>query len=174
MLQNAGLRLAPETESFARPDPPMGRTLGLARLSRACGSPDEVQTLWEELKARAMADATDAGALLDLSTLLLATGNREQGLEVQATAIAQQKLYIRPAPQNRSLRLLAFMRHGDFTANAPLDFLLEESGVELVQCYIDSVPAPSDVPEQRRRLSSRISKVRSRLGRGPSSMTPPP
>jgi hypothetical protein len=39
------------------------------------------------------------------------------------------------------------MRHGDFMANTPLDFLLEESGVELVQCYIDAPPSPKDVPD---------------------------
>src|SRR5262249_29850637 len=86
-------------------------------------------------------------ALLDLGTLLLATGARDQGLEVQAAALAAQKLYLRPAPRPRSLRLLAFMRHGDFTANTPLDFLLEESGVELVQCYIERPPSPDEVPD---------------------------
>src|SRR4051794_27159419 len=104
-------------EVCGRPDPQMGRTLGLARLSRACISGGEVQGLWESLKARAMADPGDSGAFLDLTTLLLATGNREQGLELLSAALAQQKLYLRPAPHGATLRLLAFMRHGDFTAN---------------------------------------------------------
>jgi hypothetical protein len=133
-------------EACARPDPHMGRTLGLARLSRACMS-GEVQVQWDSLKARAMADPSDSGALLDLGTLLLATGNREQGLELQSAALAQQKLYVRPAPHAATLRLLAFMRHGDFTANTPLDFLLEGSGVELIQCYVEEPPAHDELPE---------------------------
>jgi hypothetical protein len=128
-------------------DPEMGRTLGLARLSRACGSADELQPLFEALKARATGDVADPGALLDLGVLLLATGARDTGLELQAAALAQQRLYVRPAARPRTLRLLAFMRHGDFTANTPLDFLLEESGVELVQCYIDGPPSPAETPE---------------------------
>jgi hypothetical protein len=127
-------------------DPPMGRTLGLARLSRACASPEEMQAVWDALKERAMEDPGDSGALHDLGVLLLATGNSGQGLEVQAAAIAQQKLYVRPAPAARSLRLLAFMRHGDFTANTPLDFLLEGSDVELVQCYVDQPPSYDELP----------------------------
>jgi hypothetical protein len=124
----------------------MGRTLGLARLSRASLSPDVLQSLFEELKARVLNGADDHGALLDLSTLLLMAGDRAQGLEVQAAAIGLQNLYLRPAPRVRTLRLLAFMRPGDFMANTPLDFLLEESGVELVQCYIDGPPSYDDVP----------------------------
>jgi hypothetical protein len=124
----------------------MGRTLGLARLSRACASPEEVQTVWEALKARAGQDPDDSGALHDLGVLLLATGDRDRGLAVQAAALVQQKLYVRPAPAARTLRLLAFLRHGDFTANTPLDFLLEGSSVELVQCYIDEPPRYDELP----------------------------
>jgi hypothetical protein len=127
-------------------EPPVARTLGLARLSRACGAPDELQKLWDELMARATTGAGDNGALLDLGTLLLANGNRDKGLEVQAAAIAEQPLYLRPAPDAAKPRLLAFMRHGDFTANTPLDFLLEGSAVELVQYYIDAPPSPEAVP----------------------------
>jgi hypothetical protein len=143
----AGLTRATPAEPAAWPDPPMGRTLGLARLSRAVQDPEALQPLWEELKARALGQPTDPGALLDLGVLLLATGARDQGLEVQAAAITEQTLYVRPAERPRTLRLLAFMRHGDFMANTPLDFLLEGSGVELVQCYIDAPPSPGDVPD---------------------------
>jgi hypothetical protein len=148
MLQpTAGLIRADAEETPFAVEPALARTLGLARLSRACGEPDELQPLFEALKARALGEEADPGALLDVGTLLVATGSREQGLDVQAAAIGEQKLYLRPASAQRTLRLLAFMRHGDFTANTPLDFLLEESGVELVQCYIDGPPAPQDVPD---------------------------
>jgi hypothetical protein len=128
-------------------DPPMGRTLGLARLSRAALSREALPVVFEELKARAVQDPSDHGALLDLSTLLLATGDRANGLEIQAAAIAQQRLYLREVQGPRTLRLLAFMRPGDFMANTPLDFLLEESGVELIQYYLDGPPSLDQVPD---------------------------
>jgi hypothetical protein len=146
MLQQRA-RVSPEAaQTPAVDEPPMARTLGLARLSRAYGAPDELQKLWDELMACATTGAGDNGALLDLGTLLLANGNRDKGLEVQAAAIAEQPLYLRPTPETAKLRLLAFMRHGDFTANTPLDFLLEGSAVELVQCYIDAPPSPESLP----------------------------
>jgi hypothetical protein len=129
------------------PSPSAAETLGLARLAKATADPQEMQTLWEALVARAGADASDAGAFLDLSTLLLATGHRDKALEVLAAAVIDQKCFRRPATAEPKLRLLAFMTPGDFTANTPLDFLLEGSDVELISCYVDGPPSPDDVPE---------------------------
>lgn len=144
----AGLTVTDHAAAAVRVDPPMGRTLGLARLGRASGGPpDELNALFEALKTRAVNDPDDHGALLDLATLLLAAGQREQGLELQAAAATLQPFYLRPAPVARTLRLLAFVRQGDFTANTPLDFLLEGSGVELVQWFIDGPPSPEQAPE---------------------------
>jgi hypothetical protein len=126
---------------------PAAESFGLSYLSRTSLNPERLQPLWDQLVARVTADATDAGALFDISTLLLATGNREKGLELQAAAIAEQPCYVRKTAGAPGLRLLAFMTPGDFTANTPLDFLLEGSGVELVICFIDRPPAPEEVPE---------------------------
>ena len=144
----AGLTAAGSAQPDVRIDPPMGRTLGLARLGRASGGPpEELNELFEALKARVVGDAEDHGALLDLATLLLAAGQRDQALELQSAAATLQPFYLRPAPGARTLRLLAFVREGDFTANTPLDFLLEGSGVELVQWFIDGPPSPEQAPE---------------------------
>jgi hypothetical protein len=127
--------------------PEAAESHGLAYLGRASADPARLQPLWDELVARLTADAADAGALFDISTLLLATGNREKGLELQASAISQQPCYVRRTDGPPVLRLLAFMKPGDFTANAPLDFLLEGSAVELITCFVDRPPAPEDVPD---------------------------
>lgn len=126
---------------------PPAETFGLAHLARVCSDAARLQATWDGLKARATADAADSAAYLDLATLLIATGNREQGLAIQAAAVADQPLYRRPAAGQPTLRLLAFMTPGDFTANTPLDFLLEGSGVELISCYIDGPPAPESTPD---------------------------
>jgi hypothetical protein len=123
------------------------RTLGLAALSRASMDPQTAQALWEAL--RDQIDGEDQnGVLLDLGTLLIATGQREKGLELQTAAIALQPFYVRPAAAAPpKLRLLALMQPGDFMANTPLDFLLEGSGVELIQYYLDGPPDPALAPE---------------------------
>jgi hypothetical protein len=121
-------------------------SLGLAALSRLTGDAERLQAVWDQLVTRATADAADSAAYLDLSTLLLAVGNREKGLEVQAAAIADQPLYRRPVAGEPTLRVLTFMTPGDFTANTPLDFLLEGSSVEQINCYIDGPPSPQDMP----------------------------
>jgi hypothetical protein len=140
-------RLA-ETPEAARPDVrPPAESLGLAYLGRSTGDAQRLQPLWEGLVARVTADESDAGALLDMSTLLFATGNREKGLELQAAALQAQRYYVRKAPREPALRLLAFMAPGDLSANTPLDFLFEESGVELISCYLDRPPSPDEAPE---------------------------
>lgn len=125
----------------------VAESLGLAHLARAVADPPRVQAIWEGLVARAAANPGDSAAFLDLSTLLIATGDREKGLEVQAAAVADHQLYRRAAARTPTLRLLAFTTAGDFTANAPLDFLLEDSGVELINWYVDGPPSPGAAPE---------------------------
>ncbi|MDB5448630.1 MAG: glutathione synthase, partial [Phenylobacterium sp.] len=145
--------MSPQTRGLAQPQPdaaptrPPGETYGLATLARACSEPERLQALWDGLVARATADAADSAAFLDLGTLLIGTGQRDKGLELQAAAIADQPHYRRPAPGEPRLRVLAFMTQGDFTANTPLDFLLEGSDVELISCYIDGPPAFAAVPD---------------------------
>ena len=130
----------------ALPEPLLPETLGLALLARVCSDPPRLQEIWDGLMARA-GDPADSAAFLDISTLLLATGNREKGLEIQAAAVADHQLYRRSVAGKPTLRLLAFMTLGDFTANTPLDFLLEGSGVELISCYIDGPPSPDATPD---------------------------
>jgi hypothetical protein len=142
--------MSPTTSRLATVDaslqPDLPETLGLALLARACSDPPRLQEIWDGLMARA-GDPADSAAYLDLSTLLIATGNREKGLEIQAAAVADHQLYRRPAADAPTLKLLAFMTLGDFTANTPLDFLLEGSGVELISCYIDGPPSPAATPD---------------------------
>ena len=141
--------MSPTTSRLATvelPEPELPETLGLAMLARACSDPPRLQEIWDGLMARA-GDPADSAAYLDLSTLLIATGNREKGLEIQAAAVADHQLYRRPTAGAPRLKLLAFMTPGDFTANTPLDFLLEGSDVELISCYIDGPPSPATTPD---------------------------
>ncbi len=111
--------------------------IGLAALGRLVFEGGDVADVFERLKSRAQAAPEDAGALLDLATLLLLSGQAETGLALQAQALAQQSVYRRPAPGPDPLRLLAIVAPGDLMANTPLDFLLEGANVELISLYVE-------------------------------------
>jgi hypothetical protein len=110
--------------------------LGLARLARMVFDQVDIQPQWNALMARATAEPPDPGAMLDLATLLVLTGDRDNGLAVQAQALALQSCYRRPAEDAPSLRVLAVMAPGDMMANTPLDFLLAGSDIELICLYV--------------------------------------
>jgi hypothetical protein len=119
--------------------------LGLATLARKVFEGADLQPIWEPLAERATTEPPDAGALMDIATLRLLTGERDAGLALQAHALGLQTLYRRPASQSGGLRLLAIVAPGDMMANTPLDFLLDGSGIELLSLYVDADTPPPDV-----------------------------
>jgi hypothetical protein len=121
--------------------------LGLARLARMVFEHVDLQPLWDILAARATSDATDAAAMLDLATMLLLTGQSEQGLMLQTQALTLQSCYRRPADGPPSMRVLAIMTPGDMMANTPIDFLLAGSDIELICLYLaPGLKMPSPLP----------------------------
>ena len=126
--------------------------LGNAALMRLAMSGSELApdpaTLGQQLLARAESDPHDANALMDLSTLLQLTGQRELALALQQQALAISPLYHLPArdrsqTQNQSsdhntpaLRLLGLYTAGDLMSNTPLDCLLETANVSLDMLYL--------------------------------------
>jgi hypothetical protein len=141
-----------ETPAAAAPDaslrPTPATSLGLAYLGRVVFEGSELETVWGELIGRLTVNPLDAGAMLDVSTLLQMRGNREKGLELQASALADCRCYRTTHGTGRGLRILAFVAAGDLMTNTPLDFLLEGSDAELTTWYVDGgVPTPEEVPE---------------------------
>jgi hypothetical protein len=140
-----------ESSAAAGSDDPRGvrpaPSLGLAHLGRAVFEGDRLAEIWAGLIARLTADEADAGAMLDLSTLLQMRGDREGGLRLQASALALSRCYRTCHGGGRGLRILAFAAAGDLMTNTPLDFLLEGSDVELTTWYVDGpAPSPDEVP----------------------------
>ena len=117
-------------------------SIGLAALARMTFEGVDVQPLWNQLVERATADPTDSSALMDLATMLLLSGDRDNGLRVQAQALELRRLYRRPAGGASALRLLALAAPGDTMANTPLDFLLEGSDIELLTLYVSPEHPP--------------------------------
>ena len=122
--------------------------IGLAKLMRRAFSGEDLAPLGAALIERIETDA-DANTLMDLSTVLQLRGNRDLGLLTQADAIRGRQVYTLPAAGGRAaLRVCAVMSAGDFMANTPLEFLLEDSDVELNLVYItENQPLPTQLPE---------------------------
>jgi hypothetical protein len=133
----------------AKPRPVrLAETLGLAFLGRTVFEGANLAPVWEQLSQRFLADAYDAGALFDLSTLVQMRGDRAKGLELQAAAIEQCRVYRTTHGTGQGPKILAFMAPGDFMTNTPIDFLLEGSDAELTLYFIDgALPAPELAPD---------------------------
>jgi hypothetical protein len=136
-LPASALRRAPER---AADEPAL--TGGLVDFARLMFSGGDLQPTWDELMARATQGAGDAGAMLDLSTLLQLTGQRELGLALQADALARQRHYRRIIGTGVGPRLLALVAAGDMMASTPVEFLLAGWNGELDLIFL----APGDAP----------------------------
>lgn len=125
-----------------------GASIGLAALARMAFEGVDQQPLFARLIERAGSEGGDAAALMDLATMLLLNSQIDNGLNVQAQALAAQRVYHRPALSHGGLKVLAIMTAGDMMANTPLDFLLAGAEAELISLYVDASGAlPSPLPE---------------------------
>jgi len=123
-------------------------TIGLATLMRLAYAGESLQPVWNNLIARVAADPADAAAMMDMSIVLQLSGERERGLDMQATALELERVYHRPHGRADGLRVVALVVAGDLMANTPLDFLLEGSDVDLRLVYVDSEGTPpAAIPE---------------------------
>jgi hypothetical protein len=99
-------------------------TLGLAHFARKVFAGQNLQPTWDALMARAAAVPPDLGAMLDLSIMLQLVARREEGLALQADALARERRYRRIVGAGNGPHLLALVAAGDMMASTPLDFLL--------------------------------------------------
>jgi glutathione synthase/RimK-type ligase-like ATP-grasp enzyme len=123
--------------------------IGLATLMRQAFSGIDLRPLGARLVERAKAYPQDANGLMDLSTILQLTGNRELGLATQMQALRLQQLYQLPSSTaTMAIKLLAIMSGGDLMANTPVEFLVSGANVVLQQLYLDAdLPLPQQLPE---------------------------
>ncbi len=110
--------------------------IGLVELMRLAHANVDLAPLGQMLIDKTSDNLNDANALMDLATVLQLRGNRELALQVQAQAIELQRAYVSPTNQSPMLRVLALLSKGDLMANTPIEFLLENSDIELTQFYV--------------------------------------
>lgn len=124
--------------------------IGLASLAGWAFAGTDLAPIGSRLVERVMADANDAAALMDLSTIMQLVGDRDGGMAWQAHALRVQRLYRRPPARVSpdGIRLLALLAPGDFKANTPLEFLLEDSDVTLdMQYVVPGSPLDGPIPD---------------------------
>ena len=123
--------------------------MGLATLMGMAYAGIDLAPLGIKLIERAQSDPHDANALMDLSTIMQLDFAPEVALDLQAQALRIQQLYRLPAAADSTgIRLLALMAPGNLMANAPLEFLVEDSDITLDMLYLSpELPLPTVLPE---------------------------
>ena len=123
--------------------------IGFARLTRMAFNGIDLSPLWQRLIGQVADGTADAGCALDLSLIAQLLGERETGLQIQAEALAFHQLYRSPcSARPPRLRVLALAAAIDMGGNTPIEFLLEDSGIELQTLYvIDGMELPRQLPD---------------------------
>lgn len=123
--------------------------IGFAQLTRQAFEGVDLHPLRDQLVARIAAGTALAGEGLDLSLITQLLGDKDQGLAIQSEVLTFHQLFRTPsaAPQP-GLRVLALAADIDMGGNTPIDFLLEESDIELLTLYVvKGVGLPETLPE---------------------------
>jgi hypothetical protein len=123
--------------------------IGFARLTRMAFNGIDLGPLWQRLLEQVANGTADAGCALDLSLVAQLLGEKETGLQIQAETLAFHQLYRSPcSARPPRLRVLALAAAIDMGGNTPIEFLLEDSGIELQTLYvIDGVELPQRLPD---------------------------
>ena len=123
--------------------------IGVAKLTKLAFDGINLHPLKEELLKEIADPAVSAGAAMDLSVIAQLLGDKESGLAIQKKILALNRLYRSPCASTAPrLRLLTLAAAIDMGGNTPLEFLLEDSDVELLTLYIvPGLPLPEPLPE---------------------------
>ncbi len=121
---------------------------GLANLARMIYHGVDHEPLVSALVSQTSTNPRDAGALMDLSMIVQLTGDRDQGLVIQAAALELNRVYRCVHGTGAGLRVLALFAPGDFMANTPFDFLLDHSDATVYYAYTSAgMPLPNVIPD---------------------------
>jgi hypothetical protein len=136
-------------QPIATADLPCADRIGLATLTTLAFRGTDLRPLQDELITKVVGGTADAGEGLDLSLIAQLLGDKSTGLGIQAEVLALHQLFRSPcAAEKPKLRVLALAAPIDMGGNTPIEFLLEESAIELLTLYIvDGVALPVPLPD---------------------------
>jgi hypothetical protein len=128
---------------------PSADRIGFARLTTMAFEGADLRPLRDQLIGK-LADGTlSAGEGLDLSLIAQLLGDKQTGMAIQAEVLGFHQLYRSPCLSEKpKLRVLALAAAIDMGGNTPIEFLLENSGIELQTLYVVAgVDLPTPLPE---------------------------
>ena len=111
--------------------------IGIARLAKVSFDGRDLRSIWGELIAKVLDGSANAGEALDLTLVAQLLGDKPTALAMQHEVLLSHRLFRSPcASKAPHLRVLALAAATDMGSNTPIDFLLEESGIELMVLYV--------------------------------------
>jgi hypothetical protein len=123
--------------------------IGVARLTKMAVTGNDLHPLWQQLITKVLDGTAEAGEGLDLSLIAQLFGDKESGLAIQDEILASHQLFRSPCSVHAPrLRVLALAAATDMGSNTPIEFLLEQSAIELMTLYvIPQVELPASLPD---------------------------
>jgi len=123
--------------------------IGMARLAKMAFDGHDLRPTWAELIAKLLNGTADPGEGIDLSLIAQLLGDKQAGLAIQNDVLRSHRLFRSPCATGQPrLRVLALAAATDMGSNTPIEFLLEESGIELMVLYvIGEAELPMPLPD---------------------------
>jgi len=123
--------------------------IGMAKLAKMAFDGRDLRPKWAELIAKLLNGTANAGEGIDLSLIAQLLGDKQTGLAIQQEVLRSHRLFRSPCiTKNPRLRVLSLAAASDMGSNTPIEFLLEESGIELMMLYvIGEAELPSPLPD---------------------------
>jgi hypothetical protein len=111
--------------------------IGVARLTKIAVAGIDLRPLWQTLIARLIDGTIKAGEGLDLSLIAQLLGDKPAGLAIQHEILVSHQLFRSPCAVTKPrLRVLALAAATDMGSNMPIEFLLDDSDIELTTLYV--------------------------------------
>lgn len=120
--------------------------VGMAKIAKAAFDGQDLEPRWTALLAKLLGGSAEAGEGLDLALIAQLRGDKASGLAIQHDVLQSHQLYrVAGGPAAPRLRVLALAAATDMGSNTPIEFLLEDTDIELMLLYVvpgAALPAP--------------------------------
>lgn len=120
--------------------------IGPARLIRAAFEGTDMAAWADAILSRAGDGDLEAGTALDLATILLLMHRFDTALQLQNEVLGSCRHFqLQSNVPGAATRVLAIVTAGDLMANTPVDFLLDDPGIQVEYLYVlagEAVPDP--------------------------------
>jgi glutathione synthase/RimK-type ligase-like ATP-grasp enzyme len=122
---------------------------GMAKLAKAAFDGRDLHPLWAALVTKLLDGTAEPGEGLDVALMAQLFGDKPAGLAIQQEVLRSHRLFRTPCgSETPRLRVLALAAATDMGSNTPVEFLLEDSAIELMMLYvIPEAELPSPLPD---------------------------